>query len=156
MNITDIIFIRDFYRLNRSPYLSIQRVPSIGYGLSIYPDTGLAVTMQDQPITTAQATEYLKMHIEGHIGPYLKVLLLPQLNANQIDAIYSFAYRIGIDAFRGSKLLEYINNDVEHPRIYQEFHNWNRVNDRISDTLILRGVKEANMFIKPMNFSPSK
>ena len=149
MHISDITFIRNFYKLNRSPYLSIQLVPSIGYGLCIYPDTGQAVTMQDPSITTEQATAYLKTHIEQHIGPWLRALVRVPVNQHQIDALYSFAYRIGIDAFRISKLLQLINHDIAHPTIYQEFQNWNRSDDRIRDHLIIRGVHEANMFIKP-------
>lgn len=150
MKISDdgIHFIKHFYKLNRTPHHSVQLVPVIGYGLWIYPDTGQAVTLQDPDITTDQALHHLRLHLEQHIGAHLATLVQVPISQNQIDALYSFAYRIGIDAFRTSKVLQFINNRLEESRIYQEMQQYTRLNGRIDDGLIIRGVKEAHLFIR--------
>ena len=94
-----VAFIASFESFVSKPYLDTGHVPTIGYGTTIYPN-GKKVKMSDKPITEAEALAYKMYHIEKRCYPYIDVVL----NQNQFDAICSFVYNVGGEAFRTSTL----------------------------------------------------
>ena len=90
-----------------APYPDSGGVATIGYGTTFYPN-GTRVTFKDEPITKEQAWSYLEYHcnmVAKQIEPLIKV----KLNQNQIDALITFVYNIGIGEFKTSTLLKVIN-----------------------------------------------
>lgn len=77
------------------------KLPTIGYGTTIYPD-GTHVQRGDT-ITEARASECLGDHIEKICTPALiKIPTWTKMNSNQQSALYSFAYNLGAGFYQGA------------------------------------------------------
>jgi lysozyme len=99
--------IKRFESFRPRPYLCPAGVPTIGYGCTIYED-GTAVSLDDGPITEAEADEMLRRLLgryEAAVQRYAQV----DLEQGQFDALVSFAYNVGNEALRGSTLLRLLN-----------------------------------------------
>lgn len=110
--------------LSLTPYLCPAKVPTIGYGTTIYPDN-TKVTLKDKPITKELAHNYLM----NDVIPALKLiekLVKPELSQNQIDALVDFIYNVGPGNFKASTLLKKINANVNDETIADEFKKWNK------------------------------
>lgn len=94
-----IDFIKKHESFSSKPYLCPARVPTIGYGCTVYPD-GRKVTMNDEPITKAKAEALLLDYVINKILPNIKDLYLTD---NQQTALCSLIYNIGWSAFAKSK-----------------------------------------------------
>lgn len=78
------------------PYLDSAKVPTIGIGTIAYPN-GKKVTMNDMPITNAQAYQYLDFELKDKAETLEKYFLKKNLilNENQFSALLSFSYNLG-------------------------------------------------------------
>jgi lysozyme len=91
-----IDIITHFEGFKDKPYLCPAKVPTIGYGTTVY-GGNLKVRMTDPKITKTQAVEYLKLHIKSDfikIDYFLKTNKI-NINENQLCALLSFAYNLG-------------------------------------------------------------
>src|ERR1700743_1803076 len=84
------------------PYLDSGGVPTIGIGTTHYP-TGVKVRMVDTCIKHDTALAYAKVDV-GYTADTVEKEL-PKLNQNQFDALVSFTYNVGEQAFMDSTLL---------------------------------------------------
>lgn len=73
------------------PYQDIAGVWTIGYG-----HTG-NVSKRDKPLTAAAARRLLESDLELHYVPSVRALNIP-MNQNQLDALVSFVYNVGMGA----------------------------------------------------------
>ena len=132
-----------------TPLLEPQRDPvgiwTIGWG-SIWDLEGKRVTAHTAPITHDQAEVLLQREVGRHavgVDRYLDIWL-PDLS---FAAVVSFAYNLGVGAFRASTLRRRINSgnwwDVPH-----QFSRWNKAGGRVLRGLVRRRRAEAELFMR--------
>jgi len=126
------------------PYLCPAGVPTIGYGSTFYPD-GCKVTLQDKPVTEAEATALLAAALEGFEGA-VNDLVTATITQVQFDALVSFVYNVGRNAFVKSTLLRKVNANPNDPTIYAEFARWNKGGGKVLPGLVKRRKEEAELY----------
>lgn len=109
---------------------------------------GHRTKLRDKLITQEQADDLLTIDIAKAVNTVTCLVSVP-LTQNQFDALVSFAYNIGAQAFRDSTLLKLLN--ASHPNVADEFKRWVyvRKNGRmlISKGLVRRREAERVLFI---------
>lgn len=118
----DYKFIAKHEGLSLKPYLCPAKIPTIGYGNTYYPN-GKRVTLLDEPITKDEAIEMFEEIANRFKKAVLKKVTV-DLNENQITAITSFAYNVGMANFIKSTLLKKINENPNDLQIGKEFEKW--------------------------------
>jgi len=139
-------FIKKFEGLRLSSYECQAGVWTVGYGTTgpdIGPDT--KITKQEAEILFASDL----MQFESGVRDFLKVTV----NQNQFDALVSFAYNVGLSAFRNSTLLRLLNDRADTQIVAAEFLRWIYAgNKKASEGLKIRREKEKQLFLtKPIN-----
>jgi response regulator RpfG family c-di-GMP phosphodiesterase len=113
-------------------------------GCTIYED-GTAVSLDDGPITEAEADEMLRRLLgryEAAVQRYAQV----DLEQGQFDALVSFAYNVGNEALRGSTLLRLLNGgDVAGAA--NQFLRWDKAGGRTLPGLTRRRQAERRLFL---------
>jgi len=136
--------IRSFEGIRLTPYLCSAKIPTIGYGCTIYP-TGKKVTMSDAPITIAKANELLKKDLEFfEFG--IERLVTSELNENQFSALVSFAFNCGLGNFKSSTLCKKVNANPSDATIKNEFMRWNKGGGQELAGLTRRRNVEAELY----------
>lgn len=139
-----LALINTFEGLELHPYLCSAGVPTIGIGMTHYPD-GKAVTMQDPPITELQANIMLAAVLISYanaVNRYVKV----SVTQNQFDALVDFAYNLGNTALLTSTLLKKLNvRDFNGAA--EQFLLWTHVNGKKSKGLMNRRMAERTLFL---------
>ncbi len=133
--------IRVFEGLRLKAYQDSVGVWTIGYG-----HTGKDVTPGKQ-ISIERAEQLLKADlavIEEEIGALVKV----PLNANQLAALESFIYNMGIKAFADSTLFKMLN-DGDYDGAAGQFHRWIYAGKNILQGLVKRRAAEVKLFLTP-------
>lgn len=148
MNDRGIKLIINCEGLRLTPYLDAAGKPTVGFGTTVYP-TKIKVKMTDKEITKEQAYNFLMHDIiitERAVRKYLN----KELNENQISALVSFAYNVGITNFSKSTLLKRINNNPNDPDINEQFMRWTKITKNgkkeTSNGLIIRRLKESKLY----------
>lgn len=116
--------IKHFESCKLKPYLCSAGVPTIGWGSTYYPD-GRKVTMKD-PGITQEAADALFL---ATLAPFQKAVAeqLPRGYPWQLEgALVSFAFNVGITAFKTSTLLKLLR--VQAPGATDQLLRWNKVN----------------------------
>lgn len=91
------------------PYLCPARVPSIGFGSTVYPN-GKKVTLQDKPVTRAQATSMMVWELEHSMAATLRLCpVLLSVREEWLGAIVDFTYNLGSGRLQQSTLRRKIN-----------------------------------------------
>lgn len=134
LRILEIIAKHEGFRTK--PYLCPANKWTIGHGLTYYPDTGRKVKPTDPPITKARSFELVTMVVDETVQFIRSLTPGVDLNQNQIDALVSFIFNIGRDAFKTSTILKKIKIDPDDATIRNEFQKWNKV------TVVENGVKK--------------
>lgn len=126
-----------------TPYLCPANIATVGYGSTYYPD-GRKVQLSDKPITEAKAMDILCQNTEYKVKGINRYLNI-QLKQHQFDAIVSFVYNVGLEAFRTSTMLRKINmGDVKGAGA--EFDRWVYSNGKKLRGLVNRRRDERAMF----------
>jgi lysozyme len=141
-----LLLIAEFEGLSLKPYLCPAKKATIGYGNTYYKD-GKKVTMLDNPITKEEALELLKVIVDSFTKQVDNLVSTP-LNQNQINAVVSFAYNVGIGNLKNSTLLKLINKDHNQLAISNEFLKWINVGGQKSKGLERRRIKESQIYFK--------
>ena len=98
-----------------------------------------------ETITKEQAEIELNREIEEKWNG-IKGLILVPLNVNQQDALVSFAYNCGVQAFKNSTLLKKINaNQLDE--VPNQFMKWINANGKALPGLWRRRLAEALLFM---------
>ncbi len=142
MNISKngIDLIKNFEGLSLKAYKCPAGVLTIGYG-----HTGKDV-FKEQKITEKEAENLLIKDLIIHANNVNNLINVP-LTQNQFDAIISFEYNIGINAFKNSTLLKLLNKK-RYLEASNEFDKWIYCNKMKSKGLINRRKKEKELFLK--------
>jgi len=136
--------IKSFEGFSARPYMCPAGVPTIGYGATYYPD-GRRVTMQDRPVTVAQATDMLRSMLASYEAGVSRYVLVP-VTQGQFDALVSFAYNLGLSALKDSTLLRLLNLR-DYAGAAAQFARWNRANGKVLPGLTRRREAERVMFL---------
>lgn len=137
--------IAQFEGLRLRAYQDTGNIWTIGYGTTINPETGLPIKRGDV-ITKDQALAWLRINIAG-LERQIKRLVKVPITANQLTALTSLAYNIGIGAFSRSTLLRLVNNRADKNLIAAQFIRWNKVNGQEVPGLTRRRQLEAELFL---------
>ena len=127
------------------PYLDQVGIPTIGIGMTYYPDTGAKVTMQDPPITQQQADDYF-IEIAKPYANIVHFATVPVLTQNQFNALFCFCYNIGIGGFKGSTVLRLVNQGISDDRLKQAFLMWDKADGHVLQDLVDRRTKEYEVY----------
>lgn len=137
--------IRKFEGLKLQAYLCPANVWTIGYGSTFY-ENGSKVQQGDK-ITLDRADRLLfDMVKRFEIG--VKGLVKSDINENQLGALTSFAFNVGIGALQKSTLLKKVNANPNDPTIRNEFMRWTRAGGKVLKGLVTRREAEANLYFK--------
>lgn len=102
-----LTLIKQFEGCRLTPYRDSAGIPTIGYGTIEYP-SGIAVTMNDPPLTEAKATDILCYQI-GLKSRAIAPMLQRPASSHQAAAMLCLTYNIGTAAFRSSTVLKKFN-----------------------------------------------
>lgn len=146
VNKDGLYLISEFEGLSLKPYMCPAKKATIGYGNTYYKD-GTKVTMLDKPITKEEAIKLLEIIVDSFAKQVSKLVTSP-LNQNQINAVVSFAYNVGVENLKNSTLLKLINKDHNQLAISNEFLKWINVGGEKSKGLERRRIKESQIYFK--------
>jgi len=129
-----------------TPYYDGSAKYSIGYGFTWW--NGRPVT-EDYPvsITKQEANDNLKTLI-GDIIKKINVLTKVKLSSNQLIALCSFCYNVGITNFQNSTMLKDINSG-DFTSAANEFPKWNLSGGKVIPGLTNRRAAEQKIFQTP-------
>lgn len=117
---------------------------TIGWGNTTYAD-GKKVKLGDV-ITQQQADELFLVILDKFEKDVLKLVKV-KLNDNQLAALVSFAYNVGVGNLKSSTLLKKVNvNDFVGAK--EEFGKWTKSNGKVLNGLVTRRKREADLFAK--------
>lgn len=100
------VLIKKYEGKSLSPYLCPKGVPTIGYGITVYPD-GRKVSMDDEPITEDYAEALLNDYCIREVYPVFTKIPYP-LSSGQRQALSSLIYNWNLSSFLKSKLYKAI------------------------------------------------
>lgn len=129
--------IKSFEGLRLSSYLCPAGVWTIGYGRT----TGVR---QGQHCTEVEADKWLAEEYDAFEKGLLAKLKVT-LNANQLGAVVSLAYNIGLANFGASTLLKLLNAGKLNEAAAQ-FARWNKAAGKVLPGLSRRRAAEAALF----------
>ncbi len=134
--------IRVFEGLRLKAYQDSVGVWTIGYG-----HTGKDVTPGMQ-ISIERAEQLLKADL-AVIEEELQELVKVPLNPNQLAALESFIYNLGIGAFSKSTLFALLNQG-DYGGCAGQFHKWIYAGKNILQGLVNRRAAEVKLFLTPI------
>lgn len=139
-----IALVKQYEGLKLKAYKCSAGVWTIGYGTTIYED-GSKVKEGDV-ITKERAEILLAKDLERRWFAIRNQFAKVRINQNQIDAILSFTYNLGIGALNGSTLLKKIKLNPDDPTIRDEFNKWVNAKGKRSNGLVKRRAAEADLY----------
>lgn len=134
--------IKDHEGLRLTAYKDGGGVWTIGYG-----HTGADVR-EGLTVPLSEAERLLTRDLktaEGHVNGAVQV----KLTQNQFDALVSFVYNVGGEAFRTSTMLRLLNAG-DYVGAANQFPRWNKDNGKVVQGLINRRAKERDLFLRGM------
>lgn len=137
--------IHHFEQCRLSAYRDAVGVPTIGWGMTYYPD-GSRVTMGDK-ITQGQADDMFARILERDFaGPVRKAIGEAVTTPAQFGAQVALAYNIGIKGFTGSSVLRLHRAKAVDAEVTKAFQMWNKAGGRILNGLVRRRNAEAALY----------
>lgn len=132
--------IKKFEGFRATPYLCPAGVWTIGYG------TTKNVRKDTMPVSKEEAEMLLREALMP-ITNDLNHILPKSISQNQFDALCSFCYNLGFQAFFNSTLCKVIASDPNDThRIRKEFMRWVNVNGKKMNGLIKRREAEIALY----------
>jgi lysozyme len=117
----------------------------------------VATAREGLSVTRAEAEDLLRWDLLP-VEDTLRQVALTPLSQNQFDALVSFAFNIGLENFKGSEVLKYLNQG-QPVAAALSMHAWRRaqVNGRVLtiDALVRRRAAEAALFLEPTGARPA-
>ena len=131
--------VKEFEGFRSEPYKCPAGVWTIGYG------TTQGITKDTVPITEEAASRMLDDDLDLIASVVSKYL--PELRQNQVDAVLSFVYNVGLDAFSRSGLCHAIRkNPDDFEAIRREFMRWIHAKGEVLPGLVKRRKAEADLY----------
>jgi lysozyme len=131
-----------------APYLCPANVWTIGYGAT-FDATGKAITKDTPPITREEGEKLLMLQLEiFRAGTEKLIDPSVKLNANQLGALTSFSFNLGLGRLKSSTLLKRVNSG-DFDGAAAEFPKWVMAGGRKLEGLVRRRNDEAALFLSP-------
>lgn len=142
--------IKDFEGFRTKAYQDSGGQWTIGFGTSFFPD-GRAVKSGDT-ISESDAENALREGVQSRLDS-ISSKITTTLNQNQVDAIASFVYNIGVANFLKSTFLVDINArnfnaaalQLVHRNADGSYGGWVHVHGKVEPGLVKRRVFESNL-----------
>jgi lysozyme len=138
-----IAIIRKFEGLKLTAYLCPANVWTIGYGSTFY-ENGSKVQQGDK--ITLDRADKLLFEMVKRFEISVKGLIKSSINENQLGALTSFAFNVGVGALNKSTLLRKVNANPTDPTIRNEFMRWTKAGGKVLKGLVTRREAEANLY----------
>lgn len=138
-------FVAKFEGFSDRAYRCSAGVWTIGYGSTFNPYTKVKVKLGDK-ITKELALDWLNKELldtQALVKDSVKVLI----NGNQLNALTSFTYNVGIGNLKRSTLLRLLNAGKPKEEVAKQFLLWNKANGKVLRGLTLRRQAEADLFV---------
>jgi lysozyme len=135
--------IRKFEGLKLTAYLCPANVWTIGYGSTFY-ENGSKVQQGDK--ITLDRADRLLLEMVKRFEISVKGLVKSNINDNQLGALTSFAFNVGVGALSKSTLLKKVNTNPDDPTIRNEFMRWTKAGGKVLKGLVTRREAEANLY----------
>lgn len=132
--------IKKFEGFSDKKYICPAGKPTIGYGHVILPSEHFPSS-----ITKEEAEILLKNDLVSR-EKSLNILIKVVITQNQFDALISLIYNIGIENFKQSTLLKFINDKL-FDKIPEQFRRWKYINKVISKGLLNRREEEIKLWL---------
>jgi len=132
--------IKKFEGFSDKEYICPAGKVTIGYGHVILPNEDF-----QQPMTKKEAEILLKKDLEPResaLNKFLKV----KITQNQFDALISLIYNIGVENFKQSTLLKFINDRL-FDKVPDQFRRWKYINKVVSKGLLKRREEEIKLWL---------
>lgn len=136
--------IKKFEGYSDRPYKCPAGIPTIGYGNTYYPN-GVKVKLTDKKITREYANEILE-HIADEFATDVLKLVKSKITVNQLNALTSFAYNVGIFNLQKSTLLKLVNINPNDGNIAKQFLRWNKAAGKELKGLTNRRIAESALY----------
>jgi lysozyme len=137
-----IDMIKEFEGLRLEAYLDPIGIPTIGWGQTE------GVKMGDV-ITRSKAEELLMSDILNTRLPGITRLVKTPINNNELCALISFSYNVGLGALERSTLLKMLNAGQNRSLVADEFDKWVMGGGIKWPGLVRRRAAEKALFLKP-------
>jgi len=118
---------------------------TIGWG-STYDFDKQRKVQQGDVITEAQAQKWLDMETSQNAMDIKKLVTVP-LNNNELNALISFVYNVGINGFKASSMLRLLNSGADKNTVAAQFDRWVYDNGVKVKGLINRRNAEKKLFL---------
>lgn len=134
------------------PYLDRAKIPTIGIGMTYYPETGKKVTMQDKPlVSVSEAYRQFKLMAKPKCLAVYSVTR-DDLTHNQFNALVSLTYNIGEAGYKNSTVHRLVNQNIIGPPLKDAFCMWDKITEDgvhiVDKDLLARRIKEYNLYMK--------
>jgi len=136
--------IKKFEGYSDRPYKCPAGISTIGYGNTYYPN-GTKVKITDKQITREYANEILA-HIADEFAEDVLKLVKSKITVNQLNALTSFAYNVGVANLAKSTLLKLVNINPNDGNIAKEFLKWNKASGKVLNGLTNRRIAESALY----------
>lgn len=136
--------IKRFEGYSDRPYKCPAGISTIGYGNTYYPN-GTKVKITDKQITREYANEILAHTADEFADDVLK-LVKTKITVNQLNALTSFAYNVGVANLQKSTLLKLVNLNPNDAMIAKEFLKWNKAAGKELKGLTNRRIAESALY----------
>jgi lysozyme len=132
--------IKEFEGCKLVAYQDIVGVWTIGYGetKNVYPGMVITQAQADQMVETAYD------QFQASVQQLVKV----DINQNQLGALTSFTYNLGVGSLQTSTLLKLLNAGSPATVVAQQFARWNQAGGKPVDGLTRRRAAEAALFLQ--------
>jgi lysozyme len=137
--------IRKFEGLKLQAYLCPANVWTIGYGSTFY-ENGSKVQPGDK--ITIERADRLLFDMVNRFETGVKGLVKSKINDNQLGALTSFAFNVGIGALQKSTLLKKVNANPNDETIALEFMKWVKAGGKTLKGLVRRREAESQLYFK--------
>jgi lysozyme len=118
---------------------------TIGYG-STYDFDKQRKVQQGDVITAEQAQKWLEITTSKDAAEIKNLVKVP-LNNNELNALISFTYNVGLGAFKASSLLRLLNSGTDKKLVADQFDRWVFDNGVKVKGLINRRNAEKKLFL---------
>lgn len=138
-----IPLIKKYEGLKLSAYICPAGIPTIGYGSTFY-ENGAKVKMGES--ISIERADSLLINTVQKFEASVRGLVKSAANENQIGALTSFAFNLGVGNFKKSTLLKKVNANPNDPTIKAEFMKWNKAGGKVLNGLTKRRNEEAELY----------
>lgn len=129
--------IKKYEGLRLEAYKCPAGVWTIGYGHTKGVYKGMSITKEEAEKLLQQDVSVFELQVINTVG---------KLSDCKIDALVSFAYNVGIAAFRNSTLCRKVKANSDDPAIRNEFMKWVYAGSKKLPGLVKRRAEEAEMY----------